>query len=144
MNDQRTRITDVGEMREQFHVGHQLYARIIATFQAKGEHCTRTFWRIFLLQGMVLVILQARVVDPGDLVILRQPRRHVQRIVAMLLHAQSQRFHARQDQEGIQWGNRWAKVTQAQHTAGDGKGNAAKCFMQLHAVIAAFGSDSRG
>ena len=37
VNDQRARVADIGEMREQLHVGHELDARFITAAQSEGE-----------------------------------------------------------------------------------------------------------
>src|SRR5262249_30911299 len=37
MDDQRARVADVGEMREQLDVGDQLHARLVAALEAEGE-----------------------------------------------------------------------------------------------------------
>jgi hypothetical protein len=38
VNDQRARVADIGDMREQLHVGHELDARFITAAQSEGEN----------------------------------------------------------------------------------------------------------
>ena len=53
----------------------------------------------------------------------------------MLLHAQRQGLDAREDHEGIERRQRRSEVAQAEHTAGDRKGEIAEGLLDLDAVI---------
>ena len=118
-------------MREQLRIRYQLHASIITALETKCEHSSGTLWCVFLVKRVMLVAWQASIVHPGNLVVLGQPTRNLYRIVAMFAHAKGQRFHARQDQEGIERRDCGSKVTQTQNAAGNGKGNATKGLVQL-------------
>ena len=113
MDDERARVADVGQMREEFDRRHRLDTRIITALEAKGENGARTFRAIFLLQRVMLVVGKSCVVDPRHLRMLLQPFRDLQRVVAVALHAERQGFHAGQDEEGVEGRNRRSQVAKA-------------------------------
>src|SRR6266550_1359869 len=67
MDDERARVADIGEMREQFDVRDKLDAGIIATFEPEGENGAGALGAIFLGEGVIAVPGQARIAHPGDL-----------------------------------------------------------------------------
>ena len=87
MDDQAARVADIGEMAEQLDVADQRDAGVIAALEPEGEHGARAFWNIPLGQCMELVVRQPRIIDPGDLVVGREPGGDRERVVAMALHA---------------------------------------------------------
>ena len=135
MDDQRARVADIGQMREQFQVLDQRDASLIATGQAKGEDRASAFRAIKLGQIVVLVAHKAGIGDPFHSPMGGQMLGHRQRIVAMALHAQRQSLDAGQDQKGVERRQGRAKIAQAEHPASDGKGEIAKSLAQNHAVI---------
>jgi len=48
VDDQRAGVADIGEMREQLHVRHQLDAGVVAALEAEGEDGARAFGTYFL------------------------------------------------------------------------------------------------
>ena len=48
MNDQRAGVADIGEMREQLDVGHELDAGVVAALQPEGEHRAGALRHVFL------------------------------------------------------------------------------------------------
>jgi enoyl-CoA hydratase len=88
VNDERTGIADVREVREQFDIGDELDAGVIAALESEGEHGAAALRHVFLRQRVVLVVLETRIAHPGHFRPLRQPFRDIERIVTMALHAQ--------------------------------------------------------
>src|SRR3982074_678381 len=68
VNHQRAGVADIGEMREQFQVRHQVDAGLVAALEAEGEHGAGALRRIFAREVVVFVPR-----EPG--VIHRPPRR---------------------------------------------------------------------
>ena len=56
-------------------------------------------------------------------------------VLAVLLHAQRQRFDAGQDQERVERRQRRTKIAQAEHTAGDSEGKITESLLDPDAVI---------
>src|SRR5690606_154999 len=135
MDDQRARIADIGEVREQFEGLDKLDAGLVATLQAESEDRACTLGRIFLLQGMVLVVREARIGYPGNLRVLFQPCRDGRCIVAVTLHPERQGFKPREDEEGVERRNRRTQVAQAKYACCDGEGEIAEGLVKDHAAI---------
>ena len=94
MNDQRAGVADIGQMREQFHIGHQLHAGVVAALETDGQHRAAALRRIFFGERVIFVAGETRIAHPGHLRPLRQPFGNGERVVGMALHAQRQRLDA--------------------------------------------------
>src|SRR5581483_2359519 len=103
MDDQRARVADIGEMREQLHVRHELDTGVVSTFEAEREYRTGALRTIFLGEVVVAVAGQARIAHPGDARLLHQPFGDDLGVVTVALHAQRQRLYASEDEEGVEW-----------------------------------------
>ena len=55
MDDERARVADIGEMRQQPGVRHRPHAGLIAALEAEGENGARSLRRVFLVQRVMLV-----------------------------------------------------------------------------------------
>src|SRR6267143_6793246 len=55
VNHQRTGVADIGEMRKQFQVRHQVDAGLIAALEAEGEHRASALGRIFAREVVVFI-----------------------------------------------------------------------------------------
>ena len=64
MDDERARVAEIGEMREQLDVRHRLDARVIATLEAEGEDRAGALRAIFLGELMMLVAGEPGIVHP--------------------------------------------------------------------------------
>src|SRR5262245_55261250 len=53
VNDQRTGVADIGEVREQFHIGDQSHARVIAALESESEAGACALGRVFLCEIVV-------------------------------------------------------------------------------------------
>ena len=87
------------------------------------------------MQVVAGVILQPGVIHPNDLRVPLEPARDFQRIVAMLLHAQGERFDSGEHEEGVHRRERGPEIAQAQHAAGGSEGKIAERLPQPDAVI---------
>ena len=58
VDDQRARVADIGEMREQLDIGHELHAGVVAALEPEGEHRARTLRHVFLRQRVIFVVLK--------------------------------------------------------------------------------------
>jgi hypothetical protein len=56
VDHQRTRVADIGQMREHLEAFHELHASLIAALHAEGEDRAAALGRVALLQGMVLML----------------------------------------------------------------------------------------
>src|SRR5262249_10519000 len=130
MNDERTRVPDIGEMRKQLYVGYEPDARVIAAFEPEREAGARALGHVLLREIVITIAEQLRITPPRHLALIGKPLRHRQSIVAVSLHAQRQRLDAREDEKGVEWRQRRPDVAQGQHTAGDGEGEIAEGLVQ--------------
>src|SRR6476659_6680358 len=73
MNDERAGIADIGEMREQLHVGDELYAGVVAALEPEGEDRAGALGHVFLREIVVAVAGEARIDHPRHLRLLHQP-----------------------------------------------------------------------
>src|ERR1700721_624512 len=55
MNDQRTGVADVGQMREQLQLRNQIAAAVLAALDTEGEAGARALRRIFAREGVIFV-----------------------------------------------------------------------------------------
>src|SRR5215813_5209876 len=93
MNNEVASIADVGEMREQLHVGNELDTGVVTALQAKGEHCTAAVRDVFLSERVIFIIRETWIADPCHFRAFRQPLGDCERIAAT--HAASLRQYAR-------------------------------------------------
>src|SRR5919106_3301550 len=66
MDDQRARVADVGEMREQLARLDHAHARLVAADEPEGEHRTRAARHVALGERAVRAVRQAGIGYPGD------------------------------------------------------------------------------
>ena len=135
---QRLGVADVDQAREQ--VQRVLEAATsgnrVGRFQAEADDAGGTPAHQLLRQRVVAVVRQAGVVDPGHLGMLLQVLGNRQCVVADAVHAQRQRFHALQDQEGAHRAQRRAHVAQRHHARAADVGGCSQCLGIDHAVVA--------
>ena len=136
MDDQRARVADIGEMREQLHVRDELDAGVVAALEAEGEHRARALRHVFLGEGVVAVAGEARIAHPGDLGMLRRAIRRppcaLSQWRCMRSGSVSMPVRIRKALNGESAG---PDVAQAEHAAGDGEGEIAEGLVQHDAVI---------
>lgn len=130
VDDQRARVADIGEMREELQSLDQLLSGFISTLDAEGEDRTCALRRIVLLDRVIVAVLQPGIVHPADLGMRLQPLGYGKRVVGMALDAQRQSFDAGQNKKRVERRNRWAEIAKAEHPAGNGKGKVAERLVQ--------------
>lgn len=81
---------------------HELDALVATTLDAERKHAARkATLKLFLGQGVVLVVFEAGVIDPGDLRVLLEPLGASKSVFAMARHAEVERFEAEVQKERI-------------------------------------------
>ncbi len=54
MDRQRFRVADVGDMAEEFQIGNQLHACLVATLETESEDRTSALRQILLVRGVIV------------------------------------------------------------------------------------------
>ena len=80
MNDERTCVTHIGQMREELQVLHERQACVIAALQAEGEDSAATARAVFLREVVIAVALEAGIADPFHSRMVSQELRNSERI----------------------------------------------------------------
>mmetsp|Transcript_28409 Transcript_28409/g.55263 ORF Transcript_28409/g.55263 Transcript_28409/m.55263 type:complete len:292 (+) Transcript_28409:159-1034(+) len=112
VQDERARVADVGEVREDLALLHGGDPLLEASFEANRKHGARAIGHVFLLQVKVTAAWKACIRYPLHLRMVRQPRGHLFGAVAMPLHAQRERLDTGDGEEGIERGHGRAEVPQ--------------------------------
>jgi hypothetical protein len=84
---------------------------------------------------MIRVILQARVIDPRNLVVLLEVPCDGERAVADSVHPQRQGLDALQDEKGVEGRNRRPGIAQRHDAGATDVGRGSECLGVNHAVI---------
>ena len=99
VNNQRAGVADIGKVREQFDIGDQVHAGVVAALEPESEHRAGAERTIFLGEVVITVARQPRIADPRHFRMRRYPFGDRLRVLAVLLHAQRQRLDPGQDEE---------------------------------------------
>ncbi len=126
MDDEGADIADIGEMAGQFHMVDEMFRRLIASLEAKAEDASETVAQILLRQSVGRMILQAGIVDMGNLRMGLKPMGQRQGIVDMPLHAERECFDSLQKEEGIERAECGAEIAQAFDPGADDEGDVAE------------------
>ena len=113
MDDQRLRVADVGEQREDLDVVDEPPAGLDAALHAERHDAAEAAGEVLLGLLVAGMRLEARVADPGDLGPRLEPLGDRQRVLAVAGDAQRQRLEALQEQERVERAERGADVAQA-------------------------------
>mmetsp|Transcript_25022 Transcript_25022/g.75241 ORF Transcript_25022/g.75241 Transcript_25022/m.75241 type:complete len:292 (-) Transcript_25022:1678-2553(-) len=98
---ERLRVADVGDVGEELERVDHLLARFAAALQADDDEGAALALQVLLLQLVHRVAAEARITHPRDLGVLRQVRRGLHRVLAVLLHAHRQRLDALERHPGV-------------------------------------------
>ena len=137
-------VADVGQVAQKLARVDELLARsraaTLCTFDPEGQDARgarvavhRT--ELLVRQRVVRRAGQARVVDPLHLRVALQKLRHLQRVAAVLAHAQVQRFGALQQLPGVHGREHAAKGAVDLHARLHGVAKIAKGLVELYAVV---------
>ena len=113
VDDERARVADVGQVRAQLDAADERLARLAAALAAEREHRARALRQVLLRQRVVGIVSQAGVADPAHARVLVQPLGDALGVGHVGVHAQRQRLHPLQDQEGVERRQHAAEVAQA-------------------------------
>ena len=136
---QRLGVTDVDQAQDHLQGIDEPGTGLFAALDAEAQDAGGLAARDLLAHHVIRAVGQTRVADPLHLRMLLQMFGHALRILAMPLHAQSQRFEALHDQEGIQRRDGRTHVAQRHDAAAADIGRRSECLGVDHAVIGRIG-----
>ena len=123
VNDQGLGVSDIGQMGQQLDIVDNADALFKSTDNLKSQNSTEgSLPEVLLGRFVVRVVLQTRVNDVGDALILLQPLCKLQGVAAVALHAQGERFEALQCEECTKGRQAGAEVTQTLHASAEDEG----------------------
>jgi hypothetical protein len=135
---ERLRIAHVCQVARELQPVHDLAPnlRVAAALDAKAEHAAeRVLPQQPARERVRRVRLQAEVAHPRDLLVLLEPPRERQRIIAVPLPAQAERLEALQEQERAERVHARAEVAQDLHAQLDGERERAKGLREDEPVV---------
>src|SRR5215468_8476395 len=139
VQDQRARVAEIGEVREQLDALHQLDAGFVAALQAEGEQRSRALRQVFLCKPPIGAGSQPRVGNPRHRGMLLQEFGHLLRVLDVPLHAERQRLDPHDREEGVHRRKSGAEVAQADGVACRRVGEIAEGLVEAKAVIGGLG-----
>ena len=135
MDNQRARIANIRQMRQQLAALDQLHAGLVTATHAEGEHRAGPLRQIFAGQRMMLAAGQAGIGHPGNLRVILQKFRHLLRILHMALHAQRQGLDAGDGEIGVHRRHGRPEIAQPHRMTIDGEGEIAEGLVEIQPVI---------
>src|SRR5712691_882988 len=135
MNNQRFRIANVRQVREEFDMPDQLLACLQPALDAKANNRTIAMREVFLRQIMLWMARQARIAHPSNCWMPFEELRNPQCVLAMSLHAQWQRLQPLQEEPGIERGDGRSQVAQQLHPRLDNIGQRPQCLDIAYSMI---------
>jgi len=135
---ERLGIADVYQARDELERILEARTGVNAALHAKSQEARSLAAEVLVNERLARVIRQAGVVDPGGFRMFLQEFGHFQRVFAMSIHTQAQRFQPLQDQEGVERRNARAHIAQRHSAGAADKGGSAERLGVNHAVIAHF------
>ena len=112
VHDERLDVGHVGEQREHLQVVDELPCSLLAALNLEGEDRGTTVGEILLVELMVGVLRQARVVHLGDVAVTSQELNDLLGVLDMTVDAQRQGLGALEQDPGVKRANASALVTQ--------------------------------
>src|SRR3972149_5759687 len=144
MDDQRLRVADVGQQREDLDAVDEPATGFGPTLDTEGYDAAKAAREVPLRQLVARVRLEARVADPAHLRSGLQPPRNGERVLAVPGDAQRQRLEALEEQEGVERAERGADVAQALNAQLENEGEVAEGARVADAVVARVRVDEVG
>src|SRR3990170_3018928 len=126
MDDQRLRVADVGQQREDLDAVDEPATGFEPTLDTEGNDAAEAAREVPLRQLVARVRLEARVTDPAHLRSDLEPPRHRERVLAVPGDAQGQRLQALEEQEGVERAEGSADVAQALNSQLENEGEVAR------------------
>ena len=112
VDDEALDVRDVGQQGEDLQVVDEAVRLGLAARDLKGEDGAAAVREVLLIQRVVRVARQRRMVDARDLRVRRQPRDDLLRVLRVAVEAQRECLDALQQQEGVERGDGRAGVAQ--------------------------------
>src|SRR5262249_42273298 len=112
MQDERSRVADIGEVRPELAALDDFDAGLVATLDAEGEDRAGPAREIFPRQRMKGARFETGIPDPGHLAMAIEKLGDLLRIGDMTLHPQGQRLDTRQNHESVERRERGTKVAE--------------------------------
>lgn len=116
VHDERLDVGHVGEQREHLQVVDELPSSLLAALDLEGEDRGAATGEILLVQLMVGVLGQARVVHLGNMAVTDQELNDLLGVLDMAVNAQRQGLGALEQDPGVKRANAGALVTQQDST----------------------------
>ena len=135
---ERFGVADVDQTRDQLQRILEARAGFAAALDAEGQQARCLAAEIAVDERLARVVGQAGIVDPFGLRVPLQEFGDFQRVFAVALHAQRQRFQPLQNQEGVERRQAGAHRAQRDGAGAADVGGVAECLGVDHAVVADF------
>ena len=139
VNDQRFHIGHVGQQREDFEAVDEPVSFGLAAFDFEGEYRAGSVGEVTLVEGVVGVVGQSRVVDLFYLGVTDQEIDYPQGILDMALNPQREGFESLQQQEGIEGADGGTGVAQNDGPYAGDEGGRAGHVGETGSVVAGVG-----
>ena len=136
VDDEALDVRDVGQQGEDLQVVDEAVRLGLAARDLKGEDGAAAVREVLLIQRVVRVARQRRMVDARDLRVRRQPRDDLLRVLRVAVEAQRERLDALQQQEGVERGDGRAGVAQENGADVGHKSGLARGLHERDAVVA--------
>ena len=135
-------VADIREMREEFEALDEFRARRVAALDAEDDHRAALAAEIFFVEFEIRIVGQTGEAHPLDLRMVFQMLRDSERVLAMPLHAERERFDSLQKHPRIVGRDARTEIAERNHAHADGKGDRAKradVCGPTHAVVTGIG-----
>ena len=112
VHDERLDVGHVGEQREHLQVIDELPSGLLATLNLKGKDRGTAVGEVLLVELVIGVLRQARVVHLGDMAVADQELNNLLGVLDMAINAQRQGLGALEQDPGVERADAGALVTQ--------------------------------
>lgn len=114
VDGKRASIADVGDVADELQAVDELLTRLgrVGGLEAEHDHRATLALEVLLSLGVLGVILETGVLDPGNLWVFLEVLSHLHRVLAVSLHAEGQGLDALEEDPGVIGGDGRAEVAQ--------------------------------
>src|SRR3954470_6247720 len=99
MNHQASRVTNICEMRKDFQIVDEPFARFESVLESEGKDRPCAFGCVFLGHRMIRVAREGCILNPTHLRVFLKVLSHAKRVLEMPVHAHSECFNALQKEK---------------------------------------------
>ena len=136
VNHQALCIRDICEQRENLQVVDEGKGLLLSALDVEGEDGRAAVREVLLIERMIRVVCERRVIHLLNLRVLRQELDNLQRVLDMALHAERQGLGALQEQEGVERRDGTAFIAEQDCADVGHKGRRARDIREGRAVVA--------